>query len=463
MIPIIGCNKIAVFGLGLTGMSVLRAAVRSLEDGLLSELYAWDDKPEVVERAKMTLTYENSKVFFTHFDNIPWDSVDTLVVSPGIPLFLSPHPIVIKAKQNGCLITTDVEIFYRAISGGILIGVTGSNGKSTTTKLVRDILVNAGIKAVFGGNIGVPLLDIEPNAEAYVIELSSFQLSLIHDCHLDYAILLNITPNHLNAHKDMQEYIKAKMRIFDLERRHNLVPTVCVMGVDSQITHELIREGITPISSRKTIKLGVYMDEGNVVAPEQNIIMDISGREVLLGKHNEENICAATAVALSMGLPPQIIRDTVMNFIPLDHRSEIVGRAGHITFINDSKSTTAEAVSNAIMAYRRHKIFLILGGREKTNNSIHSIESLLCLCEKIYLVGETSESFNNFLADKVPTQISYTLDKAIEHAYSDARLCSDESVVLLSPACTSWDQWKNFEERGNFFKKRASEIIDRHG
>lgn len=448
MIPVVGYNCIAVFGLGITGKAVVKAALET--PGV--SVYACDDNEQALVDLKNSIG-GHERMHFCTSDAINWKDVEVLVLSPGVPTnYPEPHKIVKLAKENGCPIISDIEMLWMSQKKSKFIGITGTNGKSTTTKLIYDILKAHKINAQLGGNIGEPAMALQKDADVYVLELSSFQLDLQDKMKYDCSIILNITPDHSDRYSSIDEYINSKMKIF--------TNSVMILGIDSEYTEKIykkMQDSVLPISSRQQLEKGVWLlPNGNLMA---NTELNIKNRQVLVGKHNEENICAAAAAALTMNVPAEIITNTINNFITLNHRFQIAGKIKNITFINDSKATTPESTQHAILSCQNKRVLLILGGKEKYQNSLAILEKELVSCSIIYLVGSSTREFRKFLSGKAAFKECDTLDNAMVEAYKDAQQTSDETIILLSPACASTDQWKNFEERGNFFVRQATELI----
>lgn len=450
-----GC-KIAILGLGKAGMSTLNSLSKAG-----AEIYVWDDG----EPARVKLAAENrGNVYIAPVREMPWDEIKLVAMSPGIPLtHPEPHEVVVLAKAAGCPVVCDIEILYQSQSNSKFLGITGTNGKSTTTALTGHILKNAGLKAEVGGNIGIPALDLEPLGEegVYVMEMSSYQLDLIKQTHFYISVLLNVTPDHLDRHGGMQGYIDAKSRIFENQGKDDFA----IIGVDDEHSYKVYEKlksagkigNIIPISTKRdldggiTVKGGVIYDHSGV-QPTYNLgVLDR-----LPGEHNGQNIAAAFAAAKGLGVPADKIIEGIKSFAGLRHRIQLAAEIDGIKFVNDSKATNADATANALRAY--DDIYWILGGLSK-EGGIASLEEFFPRIKHAFLIGKAQEEFASSLEGKIPYTKCETLANAFnvaaEKALSDAR---QGSVVLLSPACASWDQWPNFEVRGDAFCEMAENL-----
>lgn len=462
MIPIPGVQKkkFAVFGLGATGLSVADSLVASG-----AEVFTWDESPAARDKTA------GSEYRAEHPKEWPWREISALVLSPGIPYtHPKPHPIVRKAHEENIEVIGDIELFARAVNSFAqnarprVIAITGSNGKSTTTALIGHVLKEAGLPALVGGNIGKPALalpDMAP-ANVYVLELSSFQLDLTKSLKADIAIMLNISPDHLDRHGDMAGYIAAKQRIF-LNQTANDTAIVGVDDAPSQgMCATLSAPGgpkVVPISAEGALGRGVFSLAGKLfynLDGKTGEAGDIRYIAALRGAHNWQNAAAALAAAISAGVSPAAAVKSMERFEGLPHRMQIVGRIGSTIFVNDSKATNADAASKALKSY--DEIFWIAGGKPK-EGGIEWLRPLMSRVRCAYLIGEASQAFAEQLAGAVPCVQCGDLDRAVARAARDASQNNKlASVVLLSPACASYDQFKNFEERGDTFRRLVQKI-----
>ena len=448
-IPDIDGTPIAVLGLGISGLAAAKALA-----GSGAEVLAWDDDEARREAAK------RGGVRPTDLYACDWGKVRTLVLSPGIPHhFPAPHPIAGAAMKAGCEIVSDIELLGRAQRRARYIGITGTNGKSTTTALVGHILQAAGKTTQVGGNLGPPVLAFEPlGADAtYVLEMSSYQLERTKAITFDIAVLLNVSPDHLDRHGGLSGYIAAKRRIFAGQGSS----CTAIVGVDDehgrQIYDELAGEGaqrLIPISGAGPVRGGVYVadgilyddtDGGNTIAGD---LRDIA---TLPGAHNWQNAAAAYAAAVAGGASGASAAAALAGFRGLPHRQEIVAVIGGTSYINDSKATNADAASKALGCYQR--IHWIAGGRAK-EGGIEPLKPYFSRIAHAYLIGEAAGTFAETLLGSVDCSRSGDLDTAVAAAHSATAGGSDEpsATVLLSPACASFDQFPDFAARGDRFR-----------
>ena len=444
-------RRIAVMGLARSGL----AAARALAEGG-AEVLAWDDG-EAGRNAATAIG-----MALTDLYNADLAGVDALVLSPGIPhTFPAPHPIAARAKAAGIPIIGDVELLARARPDATYLCITGTNGKSTTTALTGHILKSAGRAVEVGGNLGIPVLTFAPlGADGiYVLEMSSYQLELTPSLGFDAAVLLNITPDHLDRHGGMDGYIAAKRLAFragSAERAGRL--PVAILGVDEPNTRamagSLRAEGrtVVAIASEGRAPGGVHAADG-VLTDETGAapvaVIDLGECPALPGRHNWQNACAAYALARAAGVAPDAIATAMRTFPGLNHRQQAIAVLDGVRFVNDSKATNADAAAKALGCY--DAIYWILGGRAK-EGGLAGLESLMPRVRHAFLIGEATEEFAGWLDGKVPYSRSGTLDAAVPAAFGQARRDgAADPVVLLSPACASFDQYPNFEVRGDAF------------
>jgi UDP-N-acetylmuramoylalanine--D-glutamate ligase len=449
-----GGRRVLVFGLARSGL----AAIEALRLGG-AEVVAWDDSETSREKAKA------QGATLANLDEIDFVGFDCLVLSPGVPLtHPQPHWTVRKAKGAGIEIIGDTEIFQREVagSGARLVAITGTNGKSTTTALTGHLLRAAGLDVQTGGNIGkaVFLLDEPRPGRIYVLELSSYQIDLTPSLKPNVAILLNLTPDHLDRHGTMENYAKVKARLFARQDRGD----TAVVGIDDDWGREIIRSigsrtRIIPISVTRQAEDGVFSTDGvlhdRATGKEESVI-DLKPMRALRGQHNWQNACAAYAAARALGLQPQAIEAGMSAFPGLEHRMEEVGRVGDTLFINDSKATNADAAARALASFE--PIYWIAGGIPKAGG-IDSLKPFFPRIVKAYLIGQAAEEFAHSIGGAIPVEISGTLDKAVAAAARDAAKDARKgAAVLLSPACASFDHYPNFEVRGDAFRNLVAAL-----
>ena len=464
MIPISEFKNrdVAVFGLARTGL----AAARALTAGG-ARVHAWDDNDVARANAK------TAGVPVSDINSRDWRSFAALILSPGVPLtFPEPHRVVTLAEAVGVPIMSDIELFARAVNAlpatqrPKLIGVTGTNGKSTTSALIAHILKEAGKDVRLGGNIGAAVLDLpalHPGAY-YVIELSSYQLDLTSSLRLDVAVWLNTTPDHLDRHGDMAAYVAAKKRIF----LNQGAADWAVIGVDdaycAAVCTELTRaavQHVTPISSGQAVGRGVCALDGKLIdamSGRSEVVADLTKAPALAGKHNAQNAAAAYAAMRAFNVDQRIIVQALNSFPGLPHRLERSGAVEGVRFINDSKATNANAAAQALAVYPR--VYWIAGGVAK-EGGIEDLAPFFPRIAKAYLIGQSAGDFSDTLRGKVPVTMAGNLEAAVKLAFNDARASGEpHPVVLLSPACASFDQFKSYEDRGEQFKKYVAAVAD---
>ncbi len=456
MIPITeyAGKDVAVYGLGRSGLG----AAKALKAGG-ARVHAWDDNEETRAQA------EAAGVPLSDINKRDWQTFAALVLSPGIPYrFPQPHRIVRMAEMTGVPIIGDIELFARAVlalperARPKVIAITGTNGKSTTTALIGHILKQAGRDVRIGGNIGTGVLDLAPlhSNAIYVLETSSYQLDLVKSLHCNVAVFLNLSPDHLDRHGSMDAYFAAKMRIFNNQTEAD----TAVIGFDDVYSQSaaigLSARGpqrVVQVSSIYTLGRGVSAVEGKLYDNQSGraqFIGDLATCPSLPGRHNYQNAAAAYAACRALGLDPAEIMAGLVSFPGLAHRMERVGEINGITFVNDSKATNAQAAEQALRSYRN--IYWIAGGVPKAEG-IAPLAPLFGHVTKAYLFGQAADSFAATLKGSVPHQSFGSMDRAVEAAYRDALAAgAKDAVVLLSPACASFDQFRDFEHRGDAFR-----------
>lgn len=434
-------RRVAVFGLGRSGLT----AARALKAGG-AEPVLWDDG------ISSRMQAESEGFAVEDLTAADWTQFAALVLSPGVPLTHPvPHWSVEKAREAGVEIVGDLELFARALAAlpeGLrpqVVAITGTNGKSTTTALIAWVLKQAGLPVHMGGNIGIGVLALpEPTPGAvYVIECSSYQLDLTTTFAPDVAILTNISPDHLERHGGMEGYVAAKARIF----AHAGPGAVALIGIDERWGAELAAavEGAVSVGAS-----GVYRPSaGKLGTPSDTI--DLTGTRSLAGRHNAQNAAFGYGAARALGVDHDTAVKGLLTFPGLAHRMEPVGRIGRVRFINDSKATNADAARQALAAYER--VFWIAGGRAKAGG-IDDLAELFPRVVEAFLIGEAAGPFAAALGD-TPHRISGDMASAVQQAFEAASATGREEVVLLSPAAASFDQFPDFEARGEAFRAAA--------
>lgn len=451
MIPLadVKGRKVAVMGLGKSGL----AAAEALRAGG-ADVWTWDDSEKGRAAAKAR-GFEPVNLLKAR-----WDEVATLVLSPGIPhTYPKPNPVAALARGRGIEIIGDIELLARSERRARYVGITGTNGKSTTTALVGHILARAGQRVAVGGNIGTPVLALEPIGDGlYVLEMSSYQLELTPSLTFDVAVLLNITPDHLDRHGGMDGYIDAKRLIFRGQKNSQ----TAIIGVDDehgrQIHAELAAAGaqsVIAISAERRIERGVYVESGilyDALDGTPARVADLNPVPTLPGAHNWQNAAAAYAACRAAGLGRAEIAAALASYPGLPHRQELVAVVDGVPFINDSKATNADATSKALVCY--DAIYWIAGGKPK-EGGIASLTSFFPRIRRAYLIGEAAQDFARTLGS-TPLEMCGTLNAAVAAAHRDtAGGKAPGAVVLLSPASASFDQFTSFEARGDAFRALA--------
>ncbi len=445
-------QKIALFGLGGSGMVTAEALVAGG-----AELTAFDDNPAKVEEAS------GKGIPTGNLREFDFSKADALVLAPGVPLtHPKPHWTVDLASLHNVPIVGDVELFAderRALAPHCqFIAITGTNGKSTTTALISHILASSGRDVQMGGNIGRAVLSLDElfNDRIYVVECSSYQIDLAPQLDPSIGILLNLAPDHLDRHGTMEHYSEIKSRLVAKS-------TTSIIGNDDahcvDIASRLEQSGksITRISNQNLNSGYGVLDEQVVSfnSGDENFVANLHGIATLRGRHNAQNAAAAIATCRAVGLSDEEIQTGLNSFPGLAHRMEIIGSVDDVLYVNDSKGTNADAAAMALASFEN--IHWIAGGLSK-EGGIESLRPLFGRINKAYLIGEVAPEFSVTLGNDVVFEISQTLDVAVANAANDAEQSKDKAVVMLSPACASFDQYPNFEIRGEAFRTEVEKL-----
>ncbi len=449
-------KTVAVFGLGGSGL----ASCHALKAGG-ANVIASDDTP-----AKLA---EAAKAGFTTADlcNVSWANFAALVLTPGVPLtHPQPHWTVLAAKAAGVEVIGDIELFCRErkrhAPDAPFVAITGTNGKSTTTALVAHLMREAGYDTQMGGNIGTAILSLEPArmGRVHVIEMSSYQIDLTPSLDPSVGILLNVTEDHIDRHGSIEHYAAVKERLVAGVQRNG----AAIVGVDDHFCAaiadriEQAGKNVIRVSVKHPVADGVCLEGDTIVRVDggaRSRIASIDDIGSLRGLHNAQNAACASAAAIALGVSTEVLQQGLRSFPGLAHRMEQLGRNGRVLFINDSKGTNADAAARALSSFE--DIFWIAGGKPKTGG-IESLREFFPRIRKAYLIGEAAQEFAATLGS-VPHEISKTLEEAVPHASRDAEASGIiEPVVLLSPACASFDQFPNFEKRGDRFRELAQAL-----
>jgi UDP-N-acetylmuramoylalanine--D-glutamate ligase len=464
LIPVRGFEgkTVAVFGLARTGLAAARALVAGG-----AEVAVWD------ERAQGLAAAQAEGLEIVDLSVTEWSRFDALMLSPGVPLtHPEPHWTVRMARRAGVEILGDVELFARTVNLAPahkrprIVAITGTNGKSTTTALIGHLCAQAGRDTRVGGNIGVGVLDLDDmhGGAVYVLELSSYQLDLTSSLKPDVSVLLNISPDHLDRHGGMEGYVAAKRRILMNQDRGD----TAVIGVDDPWGQRLCtevkasnRRTLVPISASKSIGRGVYALQGvlyDATGDRAVQVADLNRARSLPGRHNWQNAAAAYAAVRGLGASVADIAEGLLSFPGLAHRMETVGHIRGVRFVNDSKATNSDAARQALSSYPR--VYWIAGGRAK-EGGIEALADLFPRVERAYLVGEAAGEFSRTLEGRAPHVHCRDLGAAVSQAFADAQASGQGGIVLLSPACASFDQFADFEARGEAFRTAVRDLADR--
>jgi UDP-N-acetylmuramoylalanine--D-glutamate ligase len=450
-------QRLGVLGLARSGLSTVRALVAAG-----AEVVAWDDDAARLEPAR------KAGAEIADLATCDLKDISELVIAPGIPHTLpKPHPAALRARKAGISLIGDIELLARATagSGALFVGITGTNGKSTTTALIGHVLAEGGVEVRVGGNLGIPVLDFDPAPAGgvYVIELSSYQLELVKSLALDVAVWLNISPDHLDRHGGMEGYIAAKMHLFDRARPG----ATAVIGVDDaaslNVADEINRRDdwrVIEASVKRPVDHGVHVLGSTLLdatGEETTPIVNLSELKGLRGPHNWQNAALAYAAARRLGVAPKRIARALAGFPGLPHRQQLVAGISGVSFVNDSKATNAESAATALACHRN--IYWIAGGKPKSGG-LSALAGQLGPIRRAFTIGEAGPDFAKWLnGHDIPAEVSGDLATATRAAF-DAALKDglDGATVLLSPAAASFDQFANYEERGERFAAIVREL-----
>jgi UDP-N-acetylmuramoylalanine--D-glutamate ligase len=387
------------------------------------------------------------------------DQVELVVMSPGVPTKIIPARY---AERAGAEVIGEVELASRFLKGRV-VAITGSNGKTTTTTLIGEILKDAGLPVEVGGNIGTPLISMVETSRDdgwTVVELSSFQLETIAGFHPTVALCLNVTPNHMDRYETFMDYAAAKHRIF----RNQRAGDVAILNADDEIVSSWakgLRAHVTLFSVRRELEEGLYLRNGREIVSRTNDgerVLMMRDEMQLRGLHNVENVLAALAAGLACGAAPDSMRETVKNFKPVEHRLEFVEQIDGVKFYNDSKATSVDATLKALEAFAEEagKVVLILGGRGKQAPYAPLAPLISSRVRKLILIGEDADTIERELKDDAPMERAHDMQDAVHRAHASAQ---PGDIVLLAPACASFDMFKSFEHRGQVFKEAVREVV----
>ncbi len=465
LIPGVKKKNIGVYGLGVSGIATCEALAASG-----AAVFSFDEKASAREKTA------NTEYRCEHPKKWPWKDMAAVVVSPGVPLtHPKPHAIVRKAAMEKIPVVGDTELFAWAVNAlpeeerPQIVGITGTNGKSTTTALIGHILKEAGREVHIGGNIGEAVLSMPPLEKdgVYVLELSSFQLDLTHTLRLNAAVFLNVTPDHIDRHGGIDGYVRAKKRIF----LNQTADDIAVIGVDDDFTQGICTEitasgpaTAVPVSVQGALGRGVYELDNKLFYNfdgKTSFAGELSAARALRGAHNHQNLAAALAVCAHLGLSPAVVIKTAERFSGLPHRMEEVSRIGKVSFVNDSKATNADAAARALSV--GEDIFWIAGGKAK-EGGVMALREKIDHVRSVYLIGEAAVLFEEQLRGAAHCILCGDLATAVAKAGEDAAKSDAAApMVLFSPACASFDQFPNFEIRGEAFRTLVANLPAENG
>jgi UDP-N-acetylmuramoylalanine--D-glutamate ligase len=443
-------KRVLVVGLARTGVATaLFCAARG------ARVTAIDDRPARELPEAMRELQQSCTLAFAGDPAPDFLAQDLVVPSPGVPL---PHPALLSARKAGVPVWSEIELAWRFLRGR-LIGVTGSNGKTTTTSLIGHILAGAGKQVIVAGNIGTPLIAVVDQSNENTItvaELSSFQLELIDSFRPDISVLLNLTPDHLDRHASFEEYARTKRRIFENQTERDSA----VINADDPVAsqHAPSRPQIFWFSRIKRVANGAYLRGNQIVfrrEGEDTVLLDRADIS-LRGEHNLENVLAVASAAFLGGATPDGIAAGVRSFPGVEHRLEFVAEISGVSFFNDSKATNVDAAIKALEAFPSG-LFVILGGKDKGSDYAPLIPWLRERAKLVLLIGAASDKIADQVGGAVAFEHAKTLDRAVRLAYERA---SEGDTVLLAPACASFDQFQNYEHRGRAFKELVHTLAE---
>jgi UDP-N-acetylmuramoylalanine--D-glutamate ligase len=453
-------GQVAVLGFARSGQALARALA---ERGVA--VFVGDAKPRSAfpESAVAPLEAAGARFFFGGPSEGFLERADWLALSPGVPM---ASPLVLAARERGMAVLAEIEIAWRIAEAEVegrnrWVAVTGTNGKSTTTAWIAEILGRAGRPVALAGNIGVPLSAFlsDRSPRDFVCEVSSFQLEAIEHFAAHVAVLTNITPDHLDRHEGFDDYVRAKKRVFENQRPADFA----VLNADDAASRPIAtRARRVPFSRAGSAPGGAWVEGGALVSEIPGARRAVVAEKdlALRGAHNLENALAALSAADCLGTPAEAIAAGLRNFRGLPHRTELVAEAAGVAWVDDSKGTNVDATKKSLEGFPGSSVILILGGRDKHGDFPALAPAVARAAREVLTIGEAAGLIEAALAGVVPVERAGTMDRAVERA---ATLARPGDTVLLSPACASFDQYKNYEERGDHFAALARREVDRAG
>jgi len=441
-------KKALIIGMARSGLAAAR-----LLDRLGASLTVTDMKSESELAGIIEELPKSAARFFGGHDGVSLDDYDLAVISPGVPY---DAPFTIAVRRAGIELISEVELAFTQLDCPV-IAVTGSNGKSTTTSLIGVILKLAGFNIYVGGNIGAPLAEaVGGNYDWIVAEISSFQLETVKTFRPKIGLLLNITPDHLDRHKDMETYTALKARLFENQGAGDIL----IVNADDERT-AAIKPGpgsrLLHFSEKPCTGAGAWLEEGRAVARMENSVFELfsAGQLRIKGRHNALNALAASLAALAVGVEPETIREAVIKFPGLAHRMELVGEIGGIRYYNDSKSTNVDATIKSLSGFNKN-VALIVGGSDKGLKFGGLAQAVGENAKGVALIGETAPAISKELGGFAPKAMAKDMKEAVRLA---TQWLKPGDSVLLSPGCASFDMFENFEDRGEAFKAEVAVLL----
>lgn len=445
-------KKVLLVGLAKTGISTIKCLAKYGADITVNDIKTEDKLEEIISEIK---DIDGIKYILGHHPEDISD-IEMVVVSPGVPLDL---PFIKKIIDNNKELIGEVELAYRLSKKPYFVGITGTNGKTTTTSLTGEIFERANKETYIVGNIGNPVIDAVQCANekaCFITELSSFQLESIVDFKPNVSAVLNITEDHMNRHHTMENYIDAKSRVFMNQDKTDF----CVLNYDDEITRNLAKKcnaNIVFFSRKEKLKNGVYVEDGNIIIDIDRKINLMKVEELSLpGGHNLENCMAAIAMSYVSGIDISIIKEVLKTFKAVEHRLEFVKEVDGVKYVNDSKGTNPDSTIKAVQAYK-NPIILIAGGYDKGSDYNELLEIAKKNVKTIVLMGQTADKIEKTAINHGISDI-YKVENMKDAVLTCSNIAKKGEVVLLSPACASWGMYNNFEERGKDFKDNVNNL-----
>lgn len=443
-------RKVLVVGMGRTGKALCDFLLEKGAKIMLSEINERVEIPEEIRDRAIHIELGRHTVH-------TFEKADLIVVSPGIPIHIEP---ILKAKKKGVRVIAEIELAFLELRGKI-VGITGSNGKSTTVSLTHKIISDSGRRAYLCGNIGNPFISFVKNSrdeDIYVVELSSFQLEGIEKFRPKISSILNITPDHLDRYKEFNEYVKAKKRVFINQYEEDFA----VINLDDPVCSEFkkeIKARLYFFSRKRELERGAFVREGKIYYKdeEESKIMEVE-KIPLIGVHNLENVLASITISVLSGVEKSGIERSVMEFRGLEHRMEYAGRVGNVVFYNDSKATNVDASLKSIQSFVGD-IIVIMGGRDKGGDFSILKDEIKKRVRGIVLIGEAKSKIKKALSDICEMKEAKDMESAVKFAFEMAQ---PSGIVILAPGCASFDMFENFEHRGRVFKEEILKLVGYH-